>query len=357
MHRLALTVLTISVAGAVVLGSCIRIAQRHQLHAVLVAQTVDPDKDAIATSSITLHDDVRNKDLKIRVVYPISLRDGINAETTLPLIVFSHGLLGSGEMYDPLAFHWAANGYIVVQPTHSDSQSFPRRERLGMREGLQDWPNRPKDISFVLDSIGTIETSVPDVAGHIDTSHIGVGGHSFGAMTSQLIAGAQPRTHDDLNDQRAKAVLLISPQGENNILSPSAWDHLRGPVMTISGTKDESIENEPAEWRRQPFEHSPTGTHVLVWIQDAYHSFGGITGRQRLATTDRAKPNAEHVRIVQTTSLAYWNAALRDTITDVTTINDKVCESLPESQTTSLDGTPPMVQITHNAPSSVESPL
>ncbi|MCA9277790.1 MAG: alpha/beta fold hydrolase [Phycisphaeraceae bacterium] len=350
MHRFTLALITLSVTGVALLGSCIgKIAQRTQQHAALVAQTIDPDKDNVATMLLTLHDDARNKDLKIRVVYPISLRDESENDTKLPFIVFSHGLFGSGEMYDPLTFHWAANGYIVVQPTHSDSKNLPRRERLTMREGLRDWSNRPKDVSFVLDSIATLEEQVPDIAGHIDTARIGVGGHSYGAMTSQLIAGVTPRTREDLSDQRAKAVLLISPQGENNILSSSAWDTLRGPVMTISGSNDTSIENEPAEWRKQPFEHSPAGRHVLVWIDEAYHSFGGITGRQRLSISDRAKPNAEHVKIVQQTSLAYWNTALRDGVSNVDAISNAVSDSLPVDQTTTLDENPPTVTITNNA--------
>ena len=128
----------------------------------------------VVERSFVLHDVDRDKDLPIRVVYP----DRFSQEGRIPTIIFSHGAGGSGEMYSPLAFEWATHGYIVILPTHSDSVTAKQsgdeegsiRDRLKNRRSrnkdsrglaggidLSDWANRPKDISFIIDSLDLIE--------------------------------------------------------------------------------------------------------------------------------------------------------------------------------------------------------
>ena len=54
---------------------------------------------------------------------------------------------------------------------------------------FHDWANRPKDVAFILDSLDAIEAKVQGLKGKMDKKTIGVGGHSFGAHTGQLVAG------------------------------------------------------------------------------------------------------------------------------------------------------------------------
>ncbi|MFG0298797.1 MAG: alpha/beta hydrolase family protein [Phycisphaerales bacterium JB047] len=283
---------------------------------------VGEEQIQVRTRSFVLHDEMRGKDLPVRVVYP----DAFTTDDPVPTIIFSHGAGGSGNFYNPLAHHWASNGYIVILPTHSDSQiggesvndeTTPRkrlrqmleRRRSGTR-GLDDidftdWPNRPRDISFLIDQIDAIETQVPAIADRIDPDRIGVGGHSYGAFTAQLIGGTDPIGPGEFSDQRAQCVLLISPQGVGGVLQENAWDDFVGPALTISGDNDAGRGGEPAAWRREGFDRSPPDTHTLLWIDDAYHNFGGISGRI-LPGPDQGPENPHHVQLVQQATLAFW---------------------------------------------------
>ena len=131
---------------------------------------------------LVLQDAKRKKDLQLRITYP-------DSGGPFPVIVFSHGAFGSKDNYLPLAEYWAGYGYVILQPTHSDSRA------LGVRPGdpqaFQDWQSRPADISFVLDSLEELPTKEPALRGKMDAGRIGVGGHSFGANTAQLVGGAK----------------------------------------------------------------------------------------------------------------------------------------------------------------------
>jgi len=65
-------------------------------------------------SDIVLHDEKRNKDLHVRIFYPVQ-------QGKYPVIVFSHGAGGSESCCESLTRHWATYGYITMQPTHDDS--------------------------------------------------------------------------------------------------------------------------------------------------------------------------------------------------------------------------------------------
>jgi hypothetical protein len=65
----------------------------------------------------------------------------------------------SKDNYQPLVTHWASHGYVVIQPTHSDSRSLGTK--IGDALRFQDWQSRPADVSFVLDSLDELEKQVP----------------------------------------------------------------------------------------------------------------------------------------------------------------------------------------------------
>lgn len=307
----------------------------------------------INQQSIILYDQARDKDLPLRIIYPTNLRP--NSPT--PAIIFSHGAGGAGTNYDPLALHWATQGYIVLLPTHSDSitTNAPaasgrplvqrlrnrmtarnnRNARLGPDFDFTDWPNRPRDISFIIDSLAAIESVIPETEGRIDPNRIGVGGHSYGAFTSQLIAGTDPIGPGNFADNRSRCQLLISPQGTGGLLNNTSWNSFTGPSFTISGDNDTGRSGEPALWRREPYDNSPANTHTLLWIDDAYHNFGGISG-QAFPLPDQGPENPTHVQIVQAATLAFWDHHLRNESQDIPAFAD-ILESQLESQPVSIE--------------------
>jgi predicted dienelactone hydrolase len=286
----------------------------------------------LKSASFRLHDDARNKDIPIRVVYPAK-------SGKVPLIVFSHGAGGSGEGYTGLTDYWAQHGYICISPTHADS--FDQQKEAGRHASLfsalydssvspEAWLNRVKDVVFVLDSLDAIEKQAPEIKGRIDHDKIGVGGHSFGAFTAQAVGGAlvqfpgepQPKS---LRDPRVKAVLLLSPQGTGKAgMVESSWKDFENPMMVMTGSRDYGDwrtmgrEKEAAspEWRTEPYKFAKAGDKYLLFIKDASHmSFTGLPATQTGSLAQRSQALGIDEKAifqwVQTGSMAFWDTYLK----------------------------------------------
>lgn len=286
---------------------------------------------SVETIDRVIHDSRRNKDLRIRILVPKS-------GGPFPLIVFSHGAGGSGKNYFPLTQFWATHGYVVIQPTHNDSIAL-RREKgeqvpSSARELVEeyrfnsaDWINRVDDIKLVLDSLGDLQNHLPQLKNKIE-KRIGVGGHSYGAFTTQMIGGvtldipSQPRGQS-FADNRPRALLLLSPQGKSqNGLTESSWKKLTRPTMSMTGSNDTGVMGQLASWREDPFTYAPPPDKYLVWIEGAFHmSFTGALAEpssnqgprrqliSRLAQRTDQKAVFDYVKI---SSIAFWDAYLKD---------------------------------------------
>ncbi len=258
-----------------------------------------------AIEALTLTDPARNKELPLRITYPAT-------GGPFPVIVYSHGAFGSKDGYQPLIRHWVAAGYVCIQPTHEDSVAYGNR--FGDARVFNKWETRPADIKLILDSLPQLAER-PELAGKLDLARIGMGGHSFGAHTSQLVGGATVTipgaARRSYADQRPLAILLISPQGVGQLLDPQSWSTLIRPTMVITGTKDTGQRGEPWEWRLHPYQNAPPGDKTLIVIENAQHNFGGISGVRASRLLGLGAPNAKHLATVQAASLAFWDLYLK----------------------------------------------
>ena len=261
-----------------------------------------------AVEVLVLRDQARRKKLHLRITYPSI----ITSPTKLPIIVFSHGRGGSKDDYQLLVQYWCARDYACIQLNHYDALP-PKGKRLS--RDLRDWASRPKDVSLVLDSLSDIMQAIPELAERLDLERIGVGGHSFGAHTAQLLGGLTARDHErgrvSYRDRRVSAVFLLSPQGRGRLHSPDSWSTIRLPMMTITGTRDDGRNGEDYTWRLDPFELSAPGDKYLIVIRDADHGFGGIP---RSSAQYPYAQDEEVAGIVQEESLRFWNAYLKGDI-------------------------------------------
>ena len=278
-----------------------------------------------------LHDAKRDKVLHVRVFYP-------NEPGPYPVIVFSHGAGGSQSCCEALTRHWASYGYVTIQPTHDDSTLQRRNtgeEDINFLKAVSDalkkpalWQSRPQDISFVLDSLPTLQKRIPALRGKIDALHIGVGGHSMGAFTADAIAGAlvdlpgHPATN--FADARVTAVLLLSPQGPGEFgLTDHSWDRLTLPLLSMTGSLDLGAGNQGPDWKKIPFERSQPGGKYHVFIQGANHmSF--ITAK---ASPGRAAQGDSILGYTNCASLAFWDVYLK---ADPAARNYLQSDALPE---------------------------
>jgi poly(3-hydroxybutyrate) depolymerase len=184
--------------------------------------------------------------LKADIVYPSS-------GGPYPVIIFSHGSGGTPYAYRELTTHWAAAGFVVIAPTHADSRRLLSEQGLEGRELMlallrsatdpQAWQRRVGDITTIIDALPTLGSVDRRLAGLADPKRVGVGGHSYGAFTSMLVACAQPRAPSgapvNLRDPRPIAFLLLSAQGAGQQgLEPTSWSTCDRPMMVVTGTED-----------------------------------------------------------------------------------------------------------------------
>lgn len=254
-------------------------------------------RDAKGKFEVAVTETVRVGTFDVRVTCP-------RGDERWPVIVFSHGLYGSKDGYEPLARFWASHGYAVIQPTHPDSIKGGFR---GQREAMQAWDERPKQVSQAIDALAAIGEKAK---AKLDPERIGVGGHSFGAHTSMLVGGAIVYLgRRSFRDARAKCTLLISPQGVGGLFREDSWKDYPVPALVITGSLDTSpINDTKPEDRLAPFRLGPGGRMHLVWIEGAHHGFGGISG----ARFAGAGPEDEgQVWVVQQASLAFFDAFVK----------------------------------------------
>ena len=282
----------------------------------------------VLEADVTLTDSSRSRDIAVHVTYP-------EGAGPFPVIVFSHGAGGSGQTYKELARFWATHGFVVLAPTHADSLAGKGKDptleavRETVNDAAQDpkgWENRARDLAFVVAATAAVEARVPALKDKLDAARVGVGGHSYGAFSAQLLAGAtvdlpKGARAKSFADPIPKAFLLLSPQGKGQQgLTEKSWVSVERPLMVVTGTLDKGVKGQDPSWRLDPYQLSPPGGKYAVFIEGASHlSLTGLTAEPG-AAIPRAKGKAsasveEEVAIfkdVRIASLAFWEAYLKD---------------------------------------------
>jgi predicted dienelactone hydrolase len=276
-----------------------------------------------------LKDKWRDREIPVKIYYP-------QEEGSFPAIIFSHGAGGSKDSFSYLGRFWASCGYVCIHPTHLGSD-ISIAKKIGLQALLEItndpefWSERPQDISFLIDSLENIEQQVPQLKGKINQSFIGVAGHSYGAYTSMLLAGAvitMPSGDEvSFRDDRTTVFLAISPQGTNRLgLKEHSWAKINAPTMTVSGSKDQGWEGNPASWRLEAFKSMPRGDKYHVLVEGANHFSFDLQVRiaKNIASkANRGNKNSEEVNLfeldrnsririyLQSASIAFWDAYLK----------------------------------------------
>jgi dienelactone hydrolase len=275
--------------------------------------TTDGPGTVVSAKPVLLPAPGRGEDLQVRVCAPATGGD-------LPVLVFSHGFGWSMNGYAPLADYWAANGFVVVQPTHLDSRTLgiphedPRTPRI--------WRIRVEDLARALDGLDVLEAVVPGLTGRVDRGRIAVAGHSWGAQTAGTLLGARVLDSDgvpgeDMSDPRVTAGVLLALTGLGDDLTAFAaehlpfmrpsFDHMTAPALIVAGDRDQSaLSTRGPDWFTDPYTHSP-GPKSLLTLYGAEHSLGGISGYEVAETTDESPAR---VALIQRLSSAFLRGAL-----------------------------------------------
>lgn len=263
-------------------------------------------------------DNARNRSISIKIYYPADTKN------PLPLIIFSHGLGGSREGYEYLGRFWAENGFISLHLQHpgSDEEIWKGKENplLEMRQAASGLNalNRAKDVSFCLDRLESLNNQPGQlIKGLIDFSKIGVAGHSFGAMTTLLVAGQLiilPGGKEiSLADKRVKAAVPMSaPVPANRQFLQKIYSQIRMPCLHMTGTLDDSPLGETkAEERRIPFDYIQNSDQYLVIFKGGDHMI--FSGRPRIAlVAGRGKMDEKFQELIKKLTLVFWKVYLED---------------------------------------------
>lgn len=263
-----------------------------------------------APVDLTVRDAARSRDVPVRVYLP---------EGTAPaaVILFSHGLGGSREANAFLGQHWAANGFVAVFLQHpgSDTSTWKGVEPAGRLAALKDAANvenfllRAGDVTATLDALSVWNKQPAHaLAGRLDLAHVGMSGHSFGAVTTQAVSGQVLPYGKSLTDARIKAAMALSPSVPRRGDAKTAFASVKVPWLLITGTHDEApIGGATAASRLGVFPALPAGQKYQLVLDGAEHS----------AFTDRALPgdsrprNPNHHRLLLAVSTAFFKATLR----------------------------------------------
>lgn len=265
-----------------------------------------------------LIDSIRgNREVALKFYYPDN-----QSLTDIPLVVWSHGLGGSIDGAAFISRFLAQNGYAVLHVNHLGSDS-------GLWEGKPGHPwdiiretNIPRsaslarfmDVPFVLDNMHEFFAAYPDVKDRIDYNNIGMSGHSFGAMTTQVMMGMmfpdEQGILQDYSDSRFKCGILYSPVPEFHLsgsLPDTVYAPINRPLFHMTGTDDSSpVEGFGYERRLDVYNHS-RGERCLMILKDGDHMiYNGSRGKLG------QNPNRErHEEIIKIAALAYWDAKLK----------------------------------------------
>ncbi len=185
----------------------------------------------------------------------------VTKDGAFPLVVVSHGYVGSRFLMTYLTENLASKGYVVVAIDHAESTF---RDAAGFQSTLL---NRSKDILFVVDEMAKLGTTKKAhfLTGLVNADQTAIIGYSMGGYGALNAAGAaysdfalnffvgmtggskalevrgsKSEAFKESYDPRIKAVIAFAPWG----MDKGVWDAetlkgLKVPTFFIAGSEDD----------------------------------------------------------------------------------------------------------------------
>ena len=250
---------------------------RHSLMPALILLATSATAPAQETHHIQRTDGVTTA----KVYQPAGICRGI--------AVLSHGAGGSEHGLAYLAAHLRDGGYLAIVPGHALSGRSALRAHMlqgrlkgsvkGALSGLVT------DANAYRDRFADIHAARDWAKARCDSAFSVLIGHSMGAATTMLLAGADNRL--GLHTRIAfDAYVALSPQGVGRIFPTNAWRGIQAPVYSLTGTEDDEID---ADWtsRLQPYRNMAPGCKWQGIVEGGSHrdlGGGGTAAETALIT-------------------------------------------------------------------------
>ncbi|WP_367872561.1 alpha/beta hydrolase family protein [Luteolibacter sp. Populi] len=290
----------------------------------------DPLKVAdtkIESQTFEVKDAKRDRALPIRVYLPAS-------DKPAPVVLFSHGLGGSRDNNPYLGNHWAKRGYAVVFVQHPGSdesvwKDAPAAERMAdlkKAASLESYLDRGKDIPAVIDALAAWNDGKDHALhGRLDLEHLGMSGHSFGAQTTQAVAGQSlARGRMSFVEPRIDAAVMMSPSPPAMGDPAAAFASIKIPCLLMTGTLDDSpIGNTTPADRLKVFPHLNQAAAWQVVFDKATHMAFGERGLKGESPID-----PRYHRAILALTTAFWDAELKGDPTAKSWLNGESAKSV-----------------------------
>lgn len=280
----------------------------------------------------------RQRAVPVRLHWPA---EASGPATSVPLVVFSHGIGGSRMGYSYLGRHLAGLGWACLHVQHvgSDRSLWFGGSVWGvvgrLRAAAQESEaiERVRDLRFALDTLLDPALQHADIgrpAERIDPQRIAAAGHSYGANTTMLAIGARvarPNQAHDFLDPRLRAAILISAPpfyGEADLAG------ILAPVKlpTLHVTSNEDVINIPGyhsgvDDRIAVYEAMPDPRKTLVVFDRGSHSIftdrivsGGVELNQQVkgATKTLAAAFLRQQFAQDATALGQWRESWKSVV-------------------------------------------
>ena len=310
---------------------------------VQAAEALRVDASLYDTINLDWADAARSRLVPAKLYLPTThnahVPDTARATTgKLPLVVFSHGIGGSRDGYSYLGSYFAAQGFasLHVQHVGSDRQLWfgnPLGLLFRLTSAAQESEAlaRVKDVGFALDQL-----LAGPYASRLDASRITAAGHSYGANTTLLLAGAQVELQGQavsLRDPRISSAIVISAPPFYGLGSPQKiLSGIAIPTLHITATADD-IEipgyQSGVSDRVALYQATAGGTQsrkmLAVFKQGSHSMFtdrmgtGGalLNPRVKVATRQLAVAFIKSLQTMQARELEQWRERYTDILATV----------------------------------------
>ena len=259
-----------------------------------------------------------NRVVPYKIYYPID-----HDLENIPVILWSHGFGGNRDGASFISRYLAERGYILVHMTHIGTDS-----SLWEGKSAHPWDvlqevkitrettlNRMYDVPFVMDELEMLKREEPELS-HMDFKRIGMSGHSFGAMTAQVMAGMLFPNHDqelmNMRDERISCGILYSPTPISHLTDAAAstvYGSIDIPLLHMTGTDDDApLEDYGYDYRLMIHEHAGHPEQYKHILEDGDHMIYNGT-RGKLAVNPKRN---EHENEIKFMAHAFWDAYLKD---------------------------------------------
>lgn len=245
------------------------------------------------------------------------------------LVIYSHGLGGSRLGADAWGEVWAQAGLAVIHVQHPGSDSTLWRaanpaQALKEAASARELAARVGDVRFVLGEVERRQKQGQSDFSRVRLDAIGMAGHSFGAQTTQALAGQRDVPgQPSLSEPRFKAFAAFSPNARRSRSNPSEqFGAIKRPFLCLTG----SLDGDPfgafktPEPRVAVFDGLAAGNKAMLLLDKADH--GTLAGtRVPLAVSSAAAAllrrdaqslalEAQHHALAAQITTLWWQAHL-----------------------------------------------